>query len=131
MSIIQAKSSKGSWCFDFILLAAGIALVFGLFLGTRPLSVPDEGRYAEIPREMLVLHDFVTPHLNGVKYFEKPPLAYWLQAASIKLFNPSLGNVANTANAPTLAKTFPVQSINEWVVRIPNALMALFGCLCL
>ena len=67
MSIIQTKSSKGSWYFDLGLLVAGIALVFSLFLGTRPLSVPDEGRYAEIPREMLVLHDFVTPHLNGIK----------------------------------------------------------------
>ncbi|MEN9450246.1 MAG: hypothetical protein RJA83_860, partial [Pseudomonadota bacterium] len=35
MSIIQTKSSKGSWYFDLGLLVAGIALVFSLFLGTR------------------------------------------------------------------------------------------------
>ncbi len=47
---------------------------------------PDEGRYAEIPREMLVRGDFVTPTLNGVLYFEKPPLYYWSVALAFKLF---------------------------------------------
>jgi 4-amino-4-deoxy-L-arabinose transferase-like glycosyltransferase len=56
-------------------LAICILYVFG----TRafPLSDPDESRYAEIAREMLVRHDWVTPNLNYVKYFEKPPLVYW------------------------------------------------------
>ncbi|TLY47546.1 MAG: glycosyltransferase family 39 protein [Gammaproteobacteria bacterium] len=127
MSIIQAKSSKGSWCFDFILLAAGIALVFGLFLGTRPLSVPDEGRYAEIPREMLVVHDFVTPHLNGVKYFEKPPLFYWLQAGSIKVLNPLIIKTEYSLAKPKENHYF--STISEWTVRLPNAIVALLGCL--
>ncbi|GFO67021.1 glycosyl transferase [Geomonas limicola] len=67
-----------------------LAIVFGtLFfqgLGNLPLIDPDEGRYIEIPREMLLRHDFVTPLLNGVKYFEKPPLLYWLNALSLTLF---------------------------------------------
>ena len=84
MSIIQAKSNKGSWCFDLILLAVGIGLIFSLFLGTRPLSVPDEGRYAEIPREMLVVHDFVTPHLNGIKYFESHPYSTGYRPVQLK-----------------------------------------------
>ena len=50
------------------------------------LAEPDEARYAEIPREMLASHDFVTPRLNGVPYLEKPPLLYWANAASLRLF---------------------------------------------
>ena len=62
-----------------------------LFLGVlplflRPLWEPDEARYAEIPREMLALGDWLTPRLNHVLYFEKPPLQYWLSAVSMKLF---------------------------------------------
>ena len=66
-------------------------LALWFFLGLlplliRPLWEPDEGRYAEIPREMLATGDWLTPHLNGVLYFEKPPLQYWLSAISMKLF---------------------------------------------
>src|SRR3569833_61782 len=52
----------------------------------RPLIDPDEGRYAEIPREMAVTGDWVTPRLNGLKYFEKPPLQYWASAAAYSVF---------------------------------------------
>jgi 4-amino-4-deoxy-L-arabinose transferase-like glycosyltransferase len=52
----------------------------------RPLWEPDEARYAEIPREMLEKGDWLTPTLNYVPYFEKPPLQYWLSALSMKLF---------------------------------------------
>ncbi|MBT3259676.1 MAG: phospholipid carrier-dependent glycosyltransferase, partial [Deltaproteobacteria bacterium] len=55
-------------------------------LDSYPLLDPDEGRYAEIPREMLESGDFITPRLNYVKYFEKPPLFYWLTAGSMALF---------------------------------------------
>ena len=62
-------------------------LAFGLLpLLVRPLWEPDEARYAEIPREMLATGDWLTPRLNGVLYFEKPPLQYWLSAISMKLF---------------------------------------------
>jgi 4-amino-4-deoxy-L-arabinose transferase-like glycosyltransferase len=69
----------------FLLFALALILMF-VDLGHTPLFEPDEGRYSEIPREMLARGDFVTPRLNGVLYFEKPPLYYWMVAASFKLF---------------------------------------------
>jgi 4-amino-4-deoxy-L-arabinose transferase-like glycosyltransferase len=51
----------------------------------RPLARPDEGRYAEISREMLQSGDFITPRLNGIKYFEKPPLQYWATAVAYQV----------------------------------------------
>ncbi|MBI3529477.1 MAG: glycosyltransferase family 39 protein [Betaproteobacteria bacterium] len=55
-------------------------------LDYRSLVRPDEGRYAEIAREMAVTGDWTTPRLNGIKYFEKPPLQYWMTAAAYKAF---------------------------------------------
>ena len=70
----------------YSVLALLVAAVWLGTLGLRPLFNPDEGRYAEIPREMQTLHDWVMPHLNGVPYIEKPPLQYWATAASYTLF---------------------------------------------
>ncbi len=52
----------------------------------RKLSLSDEGRYSEIPRYMAQSGDWTTPRLNGIKYFEKPPLQYWATAASYRVF---------------------------------------------
>lgn len=49
------------------------------------LLEPDEGRYAEIPREMLESGDWVVPRLQGEPYLDKPPLLYWLIAACYRL----------------------------------------------
>ena len=55
-------------------------------LDYRRLVHPDEGRYAEIPREMVASGDWITPRLNGIKYFEKPALQYWITAAAYSIF---------------------------------------------
>lgn len=63
-----------------------IAVIWFANLEYRTLIKPDEGRYAEIPREMVVSGDWVTPRLNDLKYFEKPPLQYWATATAYTLF---------------------------------------------
>jgi len=70
----------------------------------RDLNDPDEGRYAEIPREMSVSGDWVTPRLNDLKYFEKPPLQYWATAALYNVFG-----------------------VDEWVARLWPALAGIAG----
>lgn len=73
-------------------LAAATAVFTGLWfvlLAARPLYDPDEGRYAEIPREILSGGDWLIPHLNGLVYLEKPPLHYWLSALSFLAFGQS------------------------------------------
>lgn len=93
-----------TWIKDCTLIFIIIGTLFGITLAKYPLAAPDGGRYAEIPREMAATGDYLTPHLNGVKYFEKPPLFYWMQAASIKIFG-----------------------VNDFAVSIVNALLAI-GC---
>ncbi|MFN7365728.1 MAG: glycosyltransferase family 39 protein [Alphaproteobacteria bacterium] len=70
----------------FVLVMAFLGILFAFMIGTRPLSAPDEGRYTEIAREMVETGDYVTPRLNGVKYFEKPPLMYWMTSLSLKVW---------------------------------------------
>jgi hypothetical protein len=90
-----------------LLLLASCYIFFFYSLGGYSLKEPDEGRYAEIPREMVEQGDYLVPHLNYVRYFEKPPLLYWVTAASYKLFG-----------------------VSEWSFRFPNALVA-FLCVLL
>lgn len=51
-----------------------------------PLLLPDEGRYVGVAWHMLVSGDFLTPRLDGMAYFHKPPLFYWLTALSLSVF---------------------------------------------
>lgn len=67
-------------------LFALIAVLWFVDLDARRLAHPDEGRYAEIAREMVTTGDWVTPRLNDLKYFEKPPFQYWVTAAAYRVF---------------------------------------------
>jgi len=69
-----------------LLLLLAVAVIWFGNLEYRKLFHPDEGRYAEIPREMVATADWVTPRLNGIKYFEKPPLQYWTTASAYQVF---------------------------------------------
>ena len=66
-----------------------LALAWSATVPVRPLLDPDEGRYAEIPREMLASGDWVTPRFDGLLYFEKPPLQYWATAIAYEVFGVS------------------------------------------
>ncbi len=68
------------------LIVLVILVVYILPIGGRPLVSPDETRYAEIAREMVQSGDYISPSLNGVRYFEKPPMGYWLTSVSFLLF---------------------------------------------
>ncbi len=69
-----------------VALLAAFVLIWFCSIDSRRLVHPDEGRYAEIAREMAASGDWVTPRLNGIKYFEKPALQYWITAAAFETF---------------------------------------------
>ena len=77
---------EGSPARDLGILTLLFGIAFFQFLGRFPLIETDDARYMEIPREMIERGDFITPTLNYVKYFEKPPLHYWVNVLSIKMF---------------------------------------------
>lgn len=91
-----------------MLVVAVLVLLAAWFgsLELRGLFIPDEGRYAEIPREMLASGDWITPRLNDLKYFEKPPLQYWMTALSFRLFGE-----------------------DEWTARLPSAALGFLAML--
>lgn len=66
----------------FLLALAWLALT----LGVRPLALPDEGRYVSVAWEMLSSGNWLYPTLDGLPFFHKPPLFYWITAASLGVF---------------------------------------------
>ncbi|MES2919029.1 MAG: glycosyltransferase family 39 protein [Pseudomonadota bacterium] len=89
MTLSPARAARR----DTWLLLALLLLYFLLMIGARPLNIPDEGRYPEVAREMLLSGDFVTPRNNGVVFLDKPALYYWLQAGAMALFGVSTWSI--------------------------------------
>jgi 4-amino-4-deoxy-L-arabinose transferase-like glycosyltransferase len=87
-------------------LLIGFILVSLFVLGIRTLVPPDEGRYAEMAREMFASGDWITTRLNGIKYFEKPPLQTWMNALTFTLFG-----------------------VGDWQARLWTGLCGIFGVL--
>jgi 4-amino-4-deoxy-L-arabinose transferase-like glycosyltransferase len=77
--------AKRAWLVLFIVITA-----FYLWgLGSLPLVGPDEPRYAQVAREMLMRRDFITPTLGGLPWFEKPPLLYWMMMLAYRVLGVS------------------------------------------
>jgi len=90
-----------------VLLLSLLALWLLATLGVRPLLLPDEGRYANVAREMLRSGDWLVPTLNGLPFFHKPPLMYWLDIAAMQLLGatPFAGRFASMLGAWIMAAT--------------------------
>jgi 4-amino-4-deoxy-L-arabinose transferase-like glycosyltransferase len=106
MQFGQIRQSSTLHPGKILLLLMIYSLIWFGTLNYRHLIPSDEGRYAEIAREMLVTGDWVTPRYNGYKYFEKPPLQVWATAA-----------------------TFQVFGIGDWQARLWTALTGFFTIL--
>ena len=86
MQFGQIRQSSTLHPGKILLLLMIYSLIWFGTLNYRHLIPSDEGRYAEMAREMLVTGDWVTPRYNGYKYFEKPPLQVWATAAIFQVF---------------------------------------------
>ncbi len=94
----DAPPPDGAWSrAPLVCLLLGTAAIYLAGLGSAGLYDPAEGLYAEVAREMIVLRDWLTPHLNFIRYFEKPPLLYWLDSLALEL----LGTTAFAVRLPT------------------------------
>jgi len=107
----SAPNGIGAWPIAAAVL--GAAALYGFGAHGFALSEPDEGRYAEIAREMLVRRDWLTPHLNFVKYFEKPPLVYWATALAFV----GLGSSELAARLPSVLGALATLAFTGWLAR--------------
>src|SRR3990167_1688957 len=101
-----ATAQSWSWLIDLFLLGMGCLVFYMLWLGHYPLFTPDEGRYAEVAREMVRTHDYITPRVDGVAFLDKPILYYWLEACAMHFFG-----------------------VKEWAIRLFPALFGVAGVL--
>ncbi len=94
-------------------LALAVAALYLLFLGRHGLHESDEGRYAEIAREMKDSGDLLIPTLNGVPHFQKPPVIYWSTAASLVV----LGENEVAVRMVSLLAALGVLVLTYWIGR--------------
>src|SRR5690349_24517515 len=87
---------------NYLLLAGFCGFLFFFGLNYFGLIGADEPRYAQIAREMLASHEWITPVLGGKPWLEKPPLYYWQAMVSYQIFG-----------------------VSDWSARIPSALDAM------
>jgi 4-amino-4-deoxy-L-arabinose transferase-like glycosyltransferase len=87
-----------------VLLVAAITFV-GCIVSPPSLMDDVDSVQASIARTMLRTGDWVTPHLDGVKYLEKPPLKYWMVAIFFKLFG-----------------------VHDYIARLPEAILDVLLC---
>jgi 4-amino-4-deoxy-L-arabinose transferase-like glycosyltransferase len=107
-SKIETQENTRYWWRDIAKLGLIIGLFYVLWMGSYALFIPDEGRYSEVAREMVVSGDYITPRSNGVAFLDKPVLYYWLQASAIKVFG-----------------------VSEWSLRLWPVLFGILGTLVL
>ena len=84
-------TSRKTLALSLGLLLFTAAVLFFAGLGRLPLFEPDEGRNAEVGREMIVSGDWITPHFNGLVYLDKPAVYFWMVAVSMKTLGVSEG----------------------------------------
>jgi 4-amino-4-deoxy-L-arabinose transferase-like glycosyltransferase len=70
---------------NYIFIVIMVMLAFFLY-GLPNFYAPDETRYSEVAREMLANHDFIIPYINGIVFFHKPPLIYWIMDFFMSIF---------------------------------------------
>lgn len=90
---------------DSLIIVVVSYILFTLFLGSYHFLTPDEGRYLEVAREMVQSGNYITPHLDGTAFLDKPILFYWIEAALIKLLG-----------------------VHEWSTRLLPVSFATLGC---
>jgi hypothetical protein len=94
------------------------ALWFGCTAWLRPLAMPDEGRYVGVAWEMLRRGDWLVPTLDGMPFFHKPPLFYWITAGSMALFGPGVAAARAAAwLASVTIATGLFAFVRHWVGR--------------
>jgi uncharacterized membrane protein YidH (DUF202 family) len=105
-TVLANTTGHGFPAIHFVVLLAVAACMFFAGIGRLALIEPDEGRNAEVAREMLARGDWITPHFNNFSYLDKPPVFFWAVASS-----------------------FRVAGLSEASARFPSALAALLTVL--